>query len=73
MFTFTNRMKNLEYPKSYIDWDFNEYDILPRNINEFYEFNGSLTTPPYSEITTWIVFPERLYISSRQVRNLNLK
>lgn len=70
MFQFTNRMKNLEYPKSFIDYDFNDYDILPRNINKFYEFNGSLTTPPYFEICTWIVYPDPLYISSKQVRNL---
>lgn len=69
MFAFTDRMRELTNPKSFIDFDLKGIDILPRNLKEFYEFNGSLTTPPYSEITTWIVYPETMYISSKQVQN----
>lgn len=71
MFAFTDRMRELTKAKSFIDYDFKGFNnILPRNLKEFYEFNGSLTTPPYSEITTWIVYPETMYISSKQVRKL---
>lgn len=73
MFAFTDRMRELTRATSFFDFDFKGLDILPRNLNEFYEFNGSLTTPPYSEITTWIVYPETMYISSKQVQNCRHK
>lgn len=73
MFAFTGRMQELTKPTSFIDYNFKGLDILPRNLKEFYEFDGSLTTPPYSEITTWIVYPETMYISSNQVQHSRQK
>ncbi|CAD7093290.1 unnamed protein product [Hermetia illucens] len=37
------------------------------NINKFYTYQGSLTTPPCSETVTWIVFANILNISHRQL------
>lgn len=60
-------MRQLEQPFSKIHHNFEDIDILPTNLSEYYEFDGSLTTPPYKEITTWIVFPEFLEVSAKQV------
>lgn len=41
--------------------------ILPHNIDVFYTYKGSLTTPPCSEVVTWIIFPTPAPISFAQV------
>lgn len=33
----------------------------------YYTYKGSLTTPPYFESVTWIVYRSPVYISKRQV------
>lgn len=50
-------------------------DILPEpdDMDQFYTYKGSLTTPPCSEAVTWILFPNPLPISVHQMdkfRNL---
>lgn len=57
----------IERPNTSFDYNFYNQDFLPHVYDEYYEFEGSLTTPPCSEITTWIVFSHRMYISPRQV------
>lgn len=40
----------------------------------YYTYKGSLTTPPYFESVTWIVYRNPVYVSRRQVaifRDLN--
>lgn len=43
--------------------------LLPplEDMEHFYTYNGSLTTPPCSEAVTWIIFPNALPISAIQV------
>ncbi|XP_025830339.1 carbonic anhydrase 15-like [Agrilus planipennis] len=39
----------------------------PKNMKRFYMYTGSLTTPPCSEAVTWIVFPNPMPVSNKQV------
>ncbi|XP_073821384.1 carbonic anhydrase 7-like [Musca autumnalis] len=40
------------------------------NTNEFFTYQGSLTTPDCSEAVTWTVFPQPLYITLEQMQKL---
>ena len=41
--------------------------ILPSNIQDFYYYDGSLTTPPCNQAVKWILFKNPITISSEQV------
>ena len=41
--------------------------LLPNDIDTFYTYEGSLTTPPCSEIITWVLFPEIQSIGPNQL------
>ncbi|XP_017763499.1 PREDICTED: putative carbonic anhydrase 3 [Eufriesea mexicana] len=41
--------------------------LLPKNIDIFYTYKGSLTTPPCNEVVTWIIFPTPVPISFTQL------
>lgn len=43
------------------------HDILLSELNDYYTYNGSLTTPPCSEIVTWIDFRQSIPLSHSQV------
>lgn len=44
--------------------------LLPKNIDVFYTYKGSLTTPPCNEVVTWVIFPKPVPISFTQVLQL---
>lgn len=46
---------------------FNLFDIMPDNLDTFYRYKGSLTTPECNEIVTWTVFEEPIHLSEYQV------
>ena len=46
--------------------------LLPGDMDTFYRYAGSLTTPPCSESVVWTVFPSPIPISEQQVSNLIL-
>ena len=41
--------------------------ISTENLTEYWTYPGSLTTEPFSESVTWIVFREPMEISKKQV------
>lgn len=43
-------------------------DVLPNNVNDFFRYEGSLTTPPCSEVVVWTVFRDTIAISNNQLR-----
>lgn len=46
--------------------------LLPNDLDVFYTYKGSLTTPPCSEAVTWIIFPRPTPISFAQLREFRL-
>ena len=44
-----------------------DLDILPENVQSFYRYNGSLTTPNCDEVVTWSVFSNPVTMSSAQL------
>lgn len=45
-------------------------DVLPR-VRHYYHYEGSLTTPPYSETVTWLVVKDIHEASPSQIERLN--
>ena len=45
-------------------------DFLPENKNEFYRYNGSLTTPGCEEVVVWTIFKQHVEISEHQIIKL---
>ena len=45
----------------------NFHSLLPKNLNKYFRYQGSLTTPPCTENVVWTVFREPIVISHRQV------
>jgi carbonic anhydrase len=45
-------------------------DVLPA-VEGYYHYEGSLTTPPYSETVTWLVLKDSRQASASQIERLN--
>ena len=45
----------------------NASNLLPEDIDRYYRYQGSLTTPPCSEIVTWLVLKQPVEISKLQI------
>ena len=41
--------------------------FLPQELDHFYRYNGSLTTPGCEEIVVWTIFKEKIEISQHQM------
>ncbi|MPC15313.1 Carbonic anhydrase 2 [Portunus trituberculatus] len=44
-------------------------NVLPSNLNDYFRYLGSLTTPTCNEIVIWTVFKQSIPISSKQVQS----
>ncbi|MBN3307883.1 CAH14 anhydrase, partial [Amia calva] len=49
---------------------FNVQMLLPKQLDRFYRYNGSLTTPPCYQSVLWTVFSERVTVSYTQMERL---
>lgn len=49
------------------DLTINALQLLPENSKLYYRYQGSLTTPPCSEIVTWLVLKQPVEISRSQI------
>lgn len=47
------------------------FDLMSQDLTHYYTYNGSLTTPPCSEVVTWIDFREPILLSHEQVMFFN--
>lgn len=49
------------------DLTINALQLLPEDSSQYYRYQGSLTTPPCSEIVTWLVLKQPVSISKSQL------
>jgi carbonic anhydrase len=49
------------------DLTINALQLLPENSRQYYRYQGSLTTPPCSEIVTWLVLQQPVSVSKSQL------
>lgn len=49
---------------------FNIRHLLPNNLEKFYRYNGSLTTPPCFQTVNWTMFNDTITVSRRQLAAL---
>jgi carbonic anhydrase len=63
-------------PDNYVELDFKNREIdvkeelLPGELQEYYHYNGSLTTPPYTESVAWIISKRIHQASLAQIQRL---
>lgn len=66
---FTELLMNISDAETSISFQQTKsiHDLLLSDLNDYYTYNGSLTTPPCSEIVTWIDFRQSIPLSHSQV------
>lgn len=45
-------------------------DWFPRRINQYFRYEGSLTTPDYNEVVSWLVFANPIVLPAAEIRML---
>ncbi|KAK9872127.1 hypothetical protein WA026_016179 [Henosepilachna vigintioctopunctata] len=60
-------IKNLKPVKKEVYIKLNPFNFLPKCMNSFYRYFGSLTTPNCNDVVVWTVFSEILQVSEAQV------
>ncbi|XP_028309886.1 carbonic anhydrase 6 isoform X2 [Gouania willdenowi] len=68
---FISNLEKIKYAgQSMTVSDVNVRSMLPENLNHFYRYEGSLTTPPCYESILWTVFDTPITLSHNQIRKL---
>jgi carbonic anhydrase len=48
----------------------NPWNFLPTNLGPFFRYEGSLTTPAYDQVVSWVVMPTPVLVDPEDVRAL---
>ncbi|XP_004705506.1 carbonic anhydrase 6 [Echinops telfairi] len=68
---FLSHLKNIRYPgQSTTLSGFDIKDMLPRNLQDYYTYHGSLTTPPCTENVLWFLLAEPVKLPKKQILKL---
>nr|XP_040048684.1 carbonic anhydrase 6 isoform X3 [Gasterosteus aculeatus aculeatus] len=68
---FINNLEKIKYAgQSMHISSIDVHSMLPENINHFFRYQGSLTTPPCYESILWTVFDTPITLSHNQIRKL---
>ena len=65
---FVNHLPASETQPPYVDEDltYNAFDLLPAN-KSYFTYAGSLTTPPCSEVVTWMVMENKAQATAAEI------
>lgn len=64
-------IQHVEQPHTHHDLeDLNLSEIIPSNLDKFWRYSGSLTTPRCNEVVTWTLFKETIKISTQQLATM---
>ncbi|KAM9506620.1 carbonic anhydrase 6-like [Salvelinus alpinus] len=68
---FINNLEKVKYAGQSLNIStLNVRSMLPENLNHFFRYQGSLTTPPCYESILWTVFDTPITLSHNQIRKL---
>ncbi|XP_045065266.1 neuronal pentraxin-1-like [Coregonus clupeaformis] len=68
---FINNLEKVKYAGQSMNIStLNVRSMLPENLNHFFRYQGSLTTPPCYESILWTVFDTPITLSHNQIRKL---
>ncbi|XP_076131787.1 carbonic anhydrase 6 [Alosa pseudoharengus] len=68
---FISNLANVKYAGQSMNLStINVRSMLPENLNHFFRYEGSLTTPPCYESVIWTVFDTPITLSHNQIRKL---
>uniref|UniRef100_A0A8C1QVI0 Carbonic anhydrase n=1 Tax=Cyprinus carpio TaxID=7962 RepID=A0A8C1QVI0_CYPCA len=68
---FIANLANIKYAGQAMNiTNLNLRSMLPENLNHFFRYQGSLTTPPCHESILWTVFDSPITLSHNQIRKL---
>lgn len=67
----TSALSNVTEPHSSVvmSHPFSFLNILPYDLNRYFTYKGSLTTPPCSEVVIWLDFEQPVRLAHDQVRS----
>uniref|UniRef100_A0A673J237 Carbonic anhydrase n=1 Tax=Sinocyclocheilus rhinocerous TaxID=307959 RepID=A0A673J237_9TELE len=68
---FFKYMNGIKYRGTLLSYTFNIHALLPARLDEYYRYDGSLTTPPCYPSVLWTVFRRPVTISRKQVFHEN--